>query len=90
VLAGIAPAGHTMDVDITKVVRRKLRILGSFGAPASTAMPEVIRLAAEGRIDLKKLITHRFTFDQTAEAYQLLNERKILGRGLIETNPALA
>lgn len=90
VLAGIAPAGHTMDIDITKVVRRKLRILGSFGAPASTAMPEVIRLAGEGLIDLQKLITHRFAFEQTAEAYQLLNERKILGRGLIETNPALA
>ncbi|MGO1523015.1 MAG: zinc-binding dehydrogenase [Nesterenkonia sp.] len=90
VLSGIAPAGHTMDVDITKVVRRKLKILGSFGAKASAAMPEVIQLAAEGKIDLEKLITHRFAFDQTAEAYQLLNERKILGRGLIETNPNLA
>lgn len=90
VLAGIAPVGKTMDVDITKVVRRKLRIYGSFGAVASTAMPEVIQLAAEGKIDLQKLITHRFTFEQTDEAYQLLNERRILGRGLIETNPALA
>ncbi len=49
-------------------------------------MPEVIQLAAEGKIDLAKLITHRFAFEETAEAYQLLNERKILGRGLIETN----
>lgn len=89
VLAGIAPIGHTMDVDITKVVRRKLKILGSFGAPASTAMPQVIQLAAEGRINLDKLITHRFTFEQTGEAYQLLNQRKILGRGLIDTNPGL-
>lgn len=90
VLAGIAPAGHTLGVDITKVVRRKLKILGSFGASASTVMPEVIRLAAEGRIDLDKLITHRFAFEETAEAYQLLNARKILGRGLIRTNPALS
>ncbi|GAA4826751.1 zinc-binding dehydrogenase [Garicola koreensis] len=89
VLCGIAPAGQTLDVDITKLVRRKLKILGSFGASAATAMPEVIQLAAEGKIDLDTLITHRFAFDQTAEAYQLLNERKILGRGLIETNPAL-
>ncbi|MFC7402605.1 zinc-binding dehydrogenase [Citricoccus sp. GCM10030269] len=90
VLAGIAPAGQTMDVDITKVVRRKLQILGSFGASASSTMPEVIRLAAEGQLDLDTLITHRFAFEQTDEAYQLLNERKILGRGLIETNPSLA
>ncbi|PIB41768.1 hypothetical protein AOA57_25045, partial [Pseudomonas sp. 2588-5] len=78
------------DVGIGKVGGSKLLILGFFGARGWTAMPEVIRLAAEGRIDLKKLITQRFTFDQTAEAYELLNERKILGRGLIETNPALA
>lgn len=90
VLAGIAPAGHTMNVDITKVVRRKLKILGSFGAAASTAMPEVIQLAAKGKIDLHKLITRRFAFEETAQAYQLLNERKILGRGLIETNARLA
>src|SRR5699024_623141 len=89
VLCGIAPAGHTMDVDITKVVRRKLKILGSFGAAASTAMPAVIQLAAAGKIDLSRLITHRFAFEQTAEAYQLLNQRRILGRGLIETNPNL-
>lgn len=90
VLAGIAPAGKTMDVDITKVVRRKLKILGSFGAPASTAMPEVVALAAEGKIDLDKLITDEFTFEQTSEAYQLLNERKVRGRGLIRTNPELS
>lgn len=89
VLAGIAPAGQTMDVDITKVVRRKLRILGSFGAPASAAMPEVIRWAAEGRIDLDRLITQRFSFDQIAQAYQLLDQRKILGRALIQINPDL-
>lgn len=89
VLAGIAPAGHTMDVDITKVVRRKLRILGSFGAPASRAMSEVIRLAAEGAIDLDALITRRFSFEETGAAYELLNQRKIVGRGLIEVNPAL-
>lgn len=87
VLAGIAPAGHTMDVDITQVVRRKLRILGAFGASASHAMPAVIDLAARGKIDLNKLITHRFRFDETALAYNKLNSREIRGRGLIETNP---
>lgn len=86
VLAGIAPAGHTMDIDITQVVRRKLRILGAFGAAPSQAMPAVINLAAEGKIDLKNLITNRFTFEETACAYDMLQERKIRGRGLIETN----
>lgn len=89
VLAGIAPAGHTMDVDITQVVRRKLRILGAFGASASEAMPAVIDLVLQGKIDLGKLITDRFTFSETALAYQKLNGREIRGRGLIETNPTI-
>lgn len=89
VLAGIAPAGHTMDVDITQVVRRKLRILGAFGASASEAMPAVIDLATRGRIDLGRLITDRFRFDETALAYNRLNGREIRGRGLIETNPRI-
>lgn len=89
VLAGIAPAGHTMDVDITQVVRRKLRILGAFGAAASQAMPAVIDLAVQGKIDLNKLITHRFRFEDTSKAYEKLNAREIRGRGLIETNPSI-
>lgn len=90
VLAGIAPAGQTLDVEIAKLVRRKLRILGSFGAPASTTMPEVIRLAAEGSIDLERLITDRFTFEETAEAYRKLNEREIRGRGVVVVRPELS
>lgn len=89
VLAGIAPVGHTMDIDITQLVRRKLRILGSFGASASRAMPAVIDLAAQGRIDLQKLITQRFSFDEIPLAYEHLNRREIRGRGLVEINPTL-
>lgn len=89
VLAGIAPAGQTFDVDIAKVVRRKLRILGTFGAPASTTMPDVIRLAADGEIDLDRLITHRFAFEEIPEAYRMLNDREIRGRGLVVIRPEL-
>src|SRR5699024_9506051 len=89
VLAGIAPAGHTMDIDITQVVRRKLRILGAFGASPSTTMPDIIEMTAQGKINLQQLITNRFNFDETAAAYELLANRQIRGRGLIEINPQL-
>lgn len=89
VLAGIAPAGHTMDVEIAQVVRRKLRILGAFGARASEAMPAVINLASEGLIDLEKLITRRFRFSEVSGAYEMLNQRQILGRAVVEVNPDL-
>ena len=89
VLTGIAPMGHTLDSEITKIVRRKIQILGSFGAVASTAMPAVLAMAERGELDLEGLITQRFEFAETDDAYVALDERRILGRSLIETNPGL-
>lgn len=80
VLAGFAPAGHTLDVEITKVVRRKIQILGSFGAHPQNTMPKVVALAKQGLIDLQKMITHRFTFDELDDAYSELAQRPIRGR----------
>lgn len=86
VLTGIAPPGHVLDVPIAHVVRRKIQIVGSYGATVSTAMPAVIELAAQGKIALQTLITDRFTFDQTDAAYKALDARKIRGRGVITVN----
>lgn len=88
VLAGIAPAGHNLDVEITKVVRRKIQILGSFGARPSSTMPKVIGLAAQGLIDFQKLITHRFTFDEMDRAYSELAQRRIRGRAVVSIGGA--
>lgn len=84
VLAGIAPAGQTLDVEITKLVRRKIQILGSFGANPLTVMPKVIALAESGEIDLAKLITHRFAFHEVEEAYSRLAQGRIRGRAVVE------
>lgn len=90
VLAGVAPIGQTLDVDITKVVRRKIQILGTFGGQAHETMPEVLRMVEQGGIDLERLITDRFSFDEVGEAYRALDERRIRGRGLIEIASELA
>lgn len=89
VLTGIAPPGHVLDTAIAHVVRRKIQIVGSYGATVSTAMPAVIELAAQNKVDLKKLITDRFDFNQTDAAYKALDARKIRGRGVISINPDL-
>lgn len=89
VLTGIAPPGHVLDTPIAHLVRRKIQIVGSYGATVSTAMPAVIDLAAHGEIALQQLITDRFTFDQTDEAYRALDARNIQGRGLITINSDL-
>lgn len=84
VLVGIAPAGVTAGLDITHVVRRKIQILGSYGARARTDMPTVLNLVAAGTIDVKALITDRFSLDQAAEAYARLSAGKIIGRAVID------
>ena len=89
VLTGIAPPGHVLNTPIAHVVRRKIQIMGSYGAKVSTAMPAVIELAAQGKVAVEKLITDRYSFDQTDAAYRALDAREIRGRGVISINPEL-
>jgi L-iditol 2-dehydrogenase len=39
-------------------------------------MPRAIRLAAEGRIRLRELVTHRYPLERFAEAYATFTERR--------------
>ncbi len=84
VMVGIAPAGVTGQIDITRLVRRKLQILGSYGARARTDMPAVLRLAAEGVVRPSQIITRRYGLDDAAEAYAALDRGEIVGRAVIE------
>ena len=48
VAVGIAAGRTAAGVEITRLVRRGLRIIGSYGARTRADMPEIIRLAASG------------------------------------------
>jgi succinate semialdehyde reductase (NADPH) len=84
VMVGIAPAGVTGRVDITRLVRRKLQILGSYGARARTDMPALLRLAAQGVVRPGQVITRRYGLDGAAEAYAALDRGEIVGRAVVE------
>lgn len=84
VLVGIAPKGVTAEFDITHVVRRKIQILGSFGARTRVDMPLVLKLVAEGKIDISHIITERFSLEDADLAYTKLKEGKIIGRAIVE------
>jgi succinate semialdehyde reductase (NADPH) len=87
VLVGIAPAGVTAKLDIARIVRRKINVLGSYGARARTDMPKVIDLVASGKLRVDRLITDRFTLDDAGEAYDRLGRREIVGRAVIDVKP---
>lgn len=83
VVIGIAAAGENAEVEITPLVRRGHRIVGSFGGRTRVDLPAVVDLAANGRFDPERLITRRYGLDQVAEAYATLDRGGIIGRALI-------
>jgi S-(hydroxymethyl)glutathione dehydrogenase/alcohol dehydrogenase len=85
VAVGIAPGRTAAPVEITRLVRRELRIIGSYGARTRSDMPEIIRLAAAGIFKPETMITQRFPLDQADAAYKALARGEIIGRAIVVT-----
>lgn len=83
VAVGIAPAGATAPVEITRLVRRSLRIVGSYGARVRSDMPQLLSLVEDGVIDPAASLTRRFSLEHAAEAYAALARREIVGRAIV-------
>lgn len=83
VAVGIGAGRTAAPVEITRLVRRSLRITGSYGARTRADMPEVIRLAAAGAFRPESMVTHRFALQDADAAYQALNRGEIIGRAII-------
>src|SRR5689334_23056614 len=83
VAVGIAPGKTTAPVEITRLVRRELRIAGSYGARTRSDMPEIIRLPAQGVFRPETMVTQRFTLENADAAYQALARGEIVGRAIV-------
>ena len=83
VAVGIAPGKTTAPVEITRLVRRELRIVGSYGARTRADMPEIIRLAAQGIFRPETMVTQRFKLTEADAAYQALARGEIIGRAIV-------
>jgi succinate semialdehyde reductase (NADPH) len=86
VAVGIAPGRTAAPIEITRLVRRGIRIIGSFGARTRTDMPEVLRLAALGAFRPERMVTERFGLSDADAAYQALGRGEIIGRAIVTTN----
>jgi S-(hydroxymethyl)glutathione dehydrogenase/alcohol dehydrogenase len=80
---GIAPVKATAAIEITRLVRRELRIIGSYGARTRADMPEIIRLAAQGIFRPETMVTARFPLLEADAAYQALARGEIVGRAIV-------
>ena len=69
VAIGIAPGTTTAPLEITRLVRRSQRVIGSYGARTRTDMPRVLDLAARGIFRPEDVVTRRYHLEQVDEAY---------------------
>lgn len=83
VIVGIAPAGATGTVEITRLVRRGVSLIGSYGARPRADLPAIIDLARRGAIDIRRAVTRTYALDEVATAYDALNKGEIVGRALV-------
>lgn len=83
VMVGIAPAGVTASVEITPLVRRGIRIIGSYGARTRADLPAVLELAQHGAIDVRRAVTRRYPLAAADEAYRALSTGEIVGRAIV-------
>src|SRR5690606_26973821 len=83
VMVGIAPAGVTAPIDITRLVRRKVEVAGSYGGRTRIDMPAVVAMTQRGRIDVRSPITRRYSLEEAAIAYQALDAGEIIGRAIV-------
>lgn len=82
VMVGIAPLGTMAKVDITRLVRRKITIVGSYGAKARVDTPEVIDLLERGALTLGS-ITKKYSLEEVGQAYEDLKAGKITGKAIV-------
>ena len=83
VIVGIAPTGATAGIEITRLVRREVKLIGSYGARTRTDMPEILSLAEKGEIDLNHIVSREFTLQHVNEAYSTLAKGEIVGRAIV-------
>jgi S-(hydroxymethyl)glutathione dehydrogenase/alcohol dehydrogenase len=83
VAVGIAPGKTTAPVEITRLVRRGLRIIGSYGARTRADMPEIIRLTTLGTFRPEAIVTRKYALHQADAAYKALDRGEIAGRAIV-------
>eukprot|EP00850_Spirogloea_muscicola_P018730 SM000175S03277 [mRNA] locus=s175:53706:56333:+ [translate_table: standard] len=84
VMVGIAPVGVTAEVEIARIVRRKIQIVGSYGARARSDLPVLLGLVESGLLDVAAAVSQARRLEEAAETYQALDQGQILGRAIVD------
>lgn len=83
VTVGLGAAGARGEVELNQMVRRGLRIIGSYGARTRTDLPAVVDLAARGVLRYRDIVTRVYPLDRVNHAYEALARGETRGRAVI-------
>lgn len=83
VMVGLSDSRVRGEVDINRLVRRQVKIIGSYGARARQDLPKLIRLAEAGTFNLNAAVSREYKFEESGQAYQDLNMGNIIGRAVV-------
>ena len=73
VLVGL-PADPEVSLDIVSAASREVTLRGVFRY--ANCYPAAVELVASGAVNLDALVTHRYPFDQTPEAFDFADREK--------------
>ncbi|KAL0927785.1 hypothetical protein M5K25_001995 [Dendrobium thyrsiflorum] len=84
VIIGLAPTNALGEIEMTRLVRRQIKIIGSYGARARQDLPQVVKLAETGIFSLQNTVSRKCRFEEANQVYKDLDNGKIVGRAVIE------
>jgi len=83
-LVGLSSKGSEASFEINSVVRRGVKIIGSYGAKPRIDLPEIISLARKGIINVDEAVSAEYKLEQINEAFEKLEKGGIMGRAIIK------
>ncbi len=66
----------TLEIPASHLVMNGIRVVGSLGYKPRTDIPELLSLAAAGKIDLRRLVSHSYKHEEINHACQNLRQDK--------------
>ncbi|KAK4393708.1 Succinate-semialdehyde dehydrogenase (acetylating) [Sesamum angolense] len=84
VMIGLTLSGAKGEVDINHLVRRQIKVIGSYGGRARQDLPKLIKLAERGIFNLEAAVSRKCKFEEAGQAYKDLDEGSIVGRAVVE------
>ncbi|KAG5531225.1 hypothetical protein RHGRI_025996 [Rhododendron griersonianum] len=84
VMIGLTDSSARGEVDINRLVRRQVKIIGSYGGRARQDLPKLVKLAESGIFNLSAAVSRTCRIEDANEIYQDLNRGSIIGRAVVE------